>query len=91
MPRRQNLSPPGSFALAKNIASVKTSGVEVDIQLIKKLSAKSNLQAGVGLLWLFSESDAAAPSFYISSHAKFLGNFNVVYQTRRFRLVQADL
>lgn len=91
MPRRQNLSPTGSFALAKNIASVKTSGVEVDVQLIKKLSTKSNLQFAAGLLWLTSESDASTPSFYVSSHAKFLGNFNVVYQNSRFRLSTSGL
>lgn len=91
MPRRQNLSPTGSFALAKNIASVQTSGVEVDVQVIKKLSARSNLQAAAGLLWLSSESDAATPSFYVSSHAKFLGNFNVTYQNSRFRLSTSGL
>ncbi len=79
MPRQTNLVAGGSYALAKNISSVATSGVELDAQVIKKLSQQSQLLLSAGLLWLQSKSSEAQTSFYISSHAKFLGNFNATY------------
>ena len=79
MPRQTNLVAGGSYALAKNISSVNTSGVEVDAQLIKKLAQQSNLMMAAGFLWLQSKSSEAQPSFYISSHAKMLANFNATY------------
>jgi len=79
MPRQTNLVAGGSYALAKNISSVNTSGIEVDAQVIKKLSAQDQLLISAGLLWLQSKSSEAQPSFYISSHAKWLANFNATY------------
>ena len=79
MPRQTNLVAGGSYALAKNISSVNTSGVEIDAQLIKNLSQKTNLLLSAGFLWLQSKSSEAQPSFYISSHAKMLANFNATY------------
>jgi iron complex outermembrane receptor protein len=35
------------------------------------------------MIWLKSESSNTAPSFYISSHAKFLSNFNVQLRGNR--------
>ena len=79
MPRKINLSPSGSYALAKNIAAVNTSGVETDLQFSLK-----GIYASLGLLWLNSKSSDTIPSFYISSHAKFMSNFSVVYQNKFF-------
>lgn len=79
MPRKDNLSPTGTYALAKNIASVNTSGIEVDMQYTKTISDHQKLWFTNGLTWLNSESSATT-SFYISSHAKFLENFSVLYQ-----------
>ena len=79
MPRKENLVPTGIYALAKNISVVTTKGFETDIQYSKTWASQS-LWATVGLLWMKSNSDAGVPSFYISSHAKFLGNFAVLYR-----------
>jgi iron complex outermembrane receptor protein len=86
MPRKSNLVPTGTYALAKNISEVTTKGYETDIQFSKPLSAKEQIYSTVGLIWLDSESSEATPSFYISSHAAFLANYNITYTTRRFSI-----
>ena len=72
MPRKDNLIPTGRYALAKNISSVTTSGLETDIQYSKKLSPNANLYSSLGFLWLDTKSSEPNPSFYILSHAKLL-------------------
>ncbi len=84
MPRKDNLSPAGIYALAKNIATVNTSGFETDIQYLHTLNERQSVTASAGLVWLNSQSSDTVPSFYISSHAKFLCNFSVVYQCHDF-------
>jgi iron complex outermembrane receptor protein len=86
MPRQVNLSPTGSYALAQNISSVTTTGAELDVQFAKQLNHGDNFFATAGLVWLHSNSSSATPSFYISSHAKFLANFNVQYSIQRFSI-----
>lgn len=80
MPRKENLIPTGTYALAKNIASVNTTGFETDVQYTHHFSEQHRLSGSLGLLWLDSKSSDSVPSFYISSHAKFLTNFSVIYQ-----------
>lgn len=80
MPRKGNLSPTGTYALAKNIAKVNTTGFETDVQYIHTISSKQKITAAAGLVWLSSMSSDTTPSFYISSHAKFLTNFSVIYE-----------
>ncbi|MBH2005169.1 MAG: TonB-dependent receptor [Sphingobacteriia bacterium] len=79
MPRKDNLSPLGNYALAKNIGKVNTSGWETDIQFSHSFSQQQRVWATLGMVWLDSKISDAAPSFYLSSHAKFLANFNLVY------------
>jgi iron complex outermembrane receptor protein len=79
MPRQVNLSPTGTYALAKNISKVTTTGVEADIQFSRQLEKGQELTGSLGLTWLESKSNNAVPSFYISSHAKYLANLNVQY------------
>jgi vitamin B12 transporter len=86
MPRQENLSPAGMYALAKNISEVNTTGVETDIQLSKDFGAKQQLWATVGFVWLKSKSSDAVPSFYISSHAKYLTNFDIQYLNKWFSI-----
>ena len=86
MPRKVNLSPAGTYLLAQNIAEVKTTGVESDIQFNQSLTEKSALWATLGFTWLQSETDNGVPSLYISSHARYLTNFNVQYTNRLFSL-----
>ncbi|MCU7549101.1 TonB-dependent receptor [Chitinophagaceae bacterium LB-8] len=84
MPRKTNLVPNGIYALAKNISEVTTKGFETDIQFSKPLSANESIYSTVGLIWLDSKSSEATPSFYISSHASFLANYNFIYTIDRF-------
>ncbi|MFT4094646.1 MAG: TonB-dependent receptor [Niabella sp.] len=80
MPRKDNLSESGVYALAKNIAEVTTTGWENDVQYTNRFTEDQKLQINAGLVWLYSKSSEASPSFYISSHARFLTNFNILYQ-----------
>ncbi len=84
MPRKDNLSPTGNYALANNIAEVNTSGVETDVQYSKQFNHQQQVWATLGMVWLDSKTSETTPSFYISSHATFLTNFNVRYEYKRF-------
>lgn len=86
MPRKENLSPTGTFALAENIASVNTTGVETDIQFTQKLADHQSLWFAAGFTWLNSASSNQVPSFYVSSHAKFLSNFSAIYKIHNLSL-----
>lgn len=86
MPRKENLLPTGNYALAKNVSEVTTSGVETDFQFTRTFSPKSNLWGNLGLVWLNTESSESEASFYISSHAKFLSNFNLHYRISAFNV-----
>ena len=84
MPRKVNLSPNGIYALAKNISKVTTTGAEAEIQYSRQLENKQQIWIMIGLTWLDSKTSSATPSFYISSHAKFLNTFSVIYSYGRF-------
>lgn len=84
MPRKDNLSPTGTFGLARNIANVNTTGLELDMQLVNAFDENQKLILNSGLTWLDSESGENTASFYVSSHAKFLTNFSVIYQHSGF-------
>lgn len=86
MPRKENLVPSGSYALAKNISTVTTTGAELDMQFSRQLVHGDNIFATAGLVWLNSESNSATPSFYVSSHARFLANFNLQYSLQRLAI-----
>ncbi len=86
MPRKENLSPKGTFALAENIATVNTTGFEVDLQFSKAIAEKQNLYFNAGITRLNSESSNLTPSFYVSSHARFMGNFSAIYQLHGFSI-----
>jgi iron complex outermembrane receptor protein len=79
MPRKENLSPTGSYALAKNLADVKTTGAELDVQFSQKTGSSQQFIGNLGILWLESKTSDRAPSLYLSSHAKLLMNFNLIY------------
>ncbi len=84
MPRKDNLVSTGSYALAKNVEQIKTSGAEIDIVFNEKTGQNAALLATAGFTWLKSKNDDPVPSFYISSHAKFLANFSVAYTIKAF-------
>jgi vitamin B12 transporter len=84
MPRKVNLSPTGTYALAKNIAEVTTTGAEAAIQYSKQFENRRQIWSSIGFTWLESKSSNTTPSFYISSHAKLLGTFSALYSTNKF-------
>lgn len=86
MPRKTNLSPTGTYALTKNIAKVNSAGVEADIQYSKQFDNKHQLSATFGFTFIDSKSDNVTPSFYVSSHAKLLTNFNLQYTIHWFSI-----
>lgn len=83
MPRQENLAANGNFALAQNIAKVNTSGFELDAHWRKSWNS-SNLLLSSGILWLDTKIKDSKPSFYLSSHAKFLANLSSMYSVGRF-------
>jgi vitamin B12 transporter len=84
MPRKENLSPTGTYALAQNIGQVNSTGAELDFQYNKKFQDNQQLWATLGFTWIDSKSNNSTPSFYLSSHAKYLANFNIRYTVNRF-------
>jgi iron complex outermembrane receptor protein len=86
MPRKDNLVAGGYYALAQNIAQLTTSGIEGDFQYSKTIEKGRNFFATLGLVWLNDHSKDSITSFYISSHARFLANFNLSYQTPVYSL-----
>lgn len=86
MPRKVNLTPAGNYALAKNISKVNTTGFEAEVQYSKQLQNQQQVWATLGLTWLDDKSSNATPSFYISSHAKFLNTFDLLYSSKRFSI-----
>ncbi|MBD0352042.1 MAG: TonB-dependent receptor, partial [Flavisolibacter sp.] len=86
MPRKNNLIPTGSYALAKNIAEVTTTGFETDLQYSYSFTDRYQLWSTLGLVWLHSKSSEPVPSFYITSHARFLTNFSLLLAAPHFQI-----
>lgn len=81
MPNQANLVPNGNYALATNLETVDTRGLELDIRMARSFRKDQRLLFFSGLLWMNSENDKSIPSFYISSHARFLLNSILSFQT----------
>lgn len=86
MPRKDNLVPTGIYALARNISSVRTTGLEADLQYQQRFSETRKITVNAGMVWMDSNSSDSLLSFYISSHARFMTNFSVLYQVNRFSI-----
>lgn len=84
MPRKSNLVPNGTYALARNVSEVTTRGWETDLIFQKKLSDKEQLLLIAGLVWMASETDETRDMFYVRSHAKFMTNFTMRYAVNGF-------
>lgn len=74
MPRKTNLSPAGSYYLARNISRLNTSGWEASLQY-----SSQSLEGMAGLTVINS---SATTSLYISSHARLLLNYSLLYRYR---------
>lgn len=86
MPRKSNLSPNGTYALARNIATVDITGAELDLQYSQALGTASNLWGSVGAIITDASSSDGASAFYLSSAASFLTNFNLQLSLPRFSI-----
>jgi iron complex outermembrane receptor protein len=86
MPRQSNLVITGNYSLATNISSVKTKGIETDLTYNKKWGEDYEINLSTGLVWLSSTSPNKTPSFYISSHARFLWNEQIIFRARKLQL-----
>ncbi len=86
MPRKDNLSPTGTFALAKNIKKVTTSGIEIELMYQKTFSHQQHLYVNAGISLLKSKSSDAVPSFYIISHAKTMVQSTLIYQLKHLSI-----
>ncbi len=91
MPRKDNLSPFGMYALAKNISKVITSGLETDLQFSKSFNPKKELSLNAGLVWINTSSSDSVITLYISSHAKLLGNFTAQYRLGKVKISASGL
>ena len=86
MPRKTNLVSTGTYALASNVASVNVIGWETDLKYLNQWNNGKKMMATAGLVWLDNKTFDAAPSFYLSSHAKLLINSSLLYGTKYWQL-----
>lgn len=84
MPRKDNLVPTGTYALARNTEKIRSSGFELDILYNENTGRHSRLLAMAGLTWLNSKNEDPVPSLYISSHARFLLNYSAALTLHAF-------
>lgn len=85
IPRKINIIPSGTYALAKNVSTVNTKGAEVDVTLQQNFH-QHFITATLGWIVLTTNTSEAVPSFYINSHATLLTNFSVFYQYKSFSI-----
>ncbi len=85
MPRKENLLPTGSYALAKNIKQLTTNGFEAEIAT-QLQRGSHQLQANLGITLLKSTGSDSIPSFYILSHARKMIQGSLSYQYGRFSI-----
>ncbi|TWR31429.1 TonB-dependent receptor [Mucilaginibacter pallidiroseus] len=86
MPRKDNLSPTGTYALARNITKVNTTGIEANVMWKHAVGNKQFINATAGFVWLNSVTSDGVPSFYTSSHAKYLTNAMLRYDADKWNL-----
>lgn len=86
MPRKVNLIPSGTYALARNLNKITSVGVEADIQYSKKIGKIHEVMCSVGITNISSKTKNVQPSFYISAHANFLANFSLRYSYKSYSI-----
>jgi iron complex outermembrane receptor protein len=91
MPRPDNLVSTGNYALATNLFAVQTRGVELDFRYRWVLGDQKQVLFMSGIVWMESASGQSTPSFYLSSHARFLWNAQIITQWKNFSLAIATL
>jgi vitamin B12 transporter len=87
MPRRSNLVPSGTYALALNTADVRIAGAELDINYLQPLRGSGRqLQGSAGITWAEAKSSSNSNGFYLSSFARYLVNANLNYSAPRLTI-----
>ncbi len=86
MPRKENLIPTGTYFLAKNIANVRTAGIETSIYYNKTFANNTSLFTTAGVSYINSKDQQGSKSLYISSHADVLVNLSAVYRWKQLQL-----
>ena len=86
MPRQTNLITTGAYALAMNIANVNTSGAELDINGIHKITDQLNLRWNTGLTSVKSVAADNISSIYLSNYANLVWNSNFQLTTSNWML-----
>lgn len=86
MPRPDNLTPTGNYALATNLFAVQTRGIELDFRYNTSWGERNQLKVSSGIVWMESVSGQSTPSFYLSSHARFLWNTQVISEWKNFSI-----
>ncbi|MFZ9687063.1 MAG: TonB-dependent receptor plug domain-containing protein [Chitinophagaceae bacterium] len=86
MPRQSNLITTGAYALAMNIANVNTSGAELDINGMHKITDQLNLRWNSGLTSLKSVAADNISSIYLSNYANLVWNSNFQLTTSNWML-----
>ena len=84
MPRKDNLVPGGIYALAMNLGEVRSFGWEADIFWQNKFSSDGMLQTSLGATWINTSTPGGEPGFYLSSHARWLINGNLLATWKKF-------
>lgn len=78
IPRNVNLIAGANYSFARNLATVNTVGYEADVQY-QKTSGQNLWWTTLGLVWLNSQNPGGILSLYLSTHARFQGNFSAGY------------
>lgn len=86
MPRKENLVPGKVYALATNESNVKTQGFELDLIVSKQFNKNIHIYSSIGYTYLHSQNKDSIPSFYISSHAKHLLNWNGMLTFKKWNI-----
>jgi iron complex outermembrane receptor protein len=86
MPRKENLIPSGTYALATNIKKVRTSGFELGLDYVRTFNAENQLNTNFSATFIKSNSSDSIPSFYIISHAKLLLQQTLIYSFKKIKL-----
>lgn len=84
MPRKDNLVPGSTYALARNIESIDTRGLELNLNWQKQLNPNWWMHVQWSSVWTSSTSNAATPSYYILSHARQLHQQSFTLQYKKW-------
>ncbi len=91
MPRKNNLVPTGTYALAKNIKEVNTAGIELEVNYRRSFNANQQLYVNASATFMNSKSSDSIPSFYIISHANTLLQQSVIYTYKKVNLAVTSI